>query len=121
MFLKILRIKNNTMKKVQITFHFILTLACFIHVLLIGYKMYYPNLPEIKVYKRDLKEIEFPFSFLLCAYNLQNDTVKYSKFGYKDEVDFFRGRSKFNNSLVGWGGHAENGSHIGTVEGLIFD
>ena len=81
--------------------------------------MFNPNLPEIKVYKKNLEEIEFPFSFLLCAYDLQNDTVKYNKMGYKDEVDFFRGRSKFNSSLVGWGGHTENGSYIGTAQGLI--
>ena len=35
-----------------------------------------------------------------------------------DLFEFFNGNSRFNDSVVGWAGHTENGSSIGSVEGL---
>ena len=95
-----------------------LTLSCIIHV---GYILHYilnPELPEIRVYKKHLKDINFPISFLICATNYMNHSGPYQEIGYSKISNFFKGISKFNDSIVGWKGHRLNGSIYGTAEGL---
>ena len=77
----------------------------------------YPTTPTIRVYKTTLDKIKFPISLLICAHQLQNDSARYEKVGYPDNIYFYYGISKYNNSLLGWHGHTENGSSIGSVEG----
>ena len=108
------------LKNFEKVLHTILIVSCIVHVLFICIQMFYPSLPEIRVYKKDLKDIEFPISFRICAHELRKGDEKFKKLGYKGIKDFFRGRSMFNKSLVGWTGHTENGSTIGTVDGLQF-
>ena len=71
----------------------------------------------LDLYLLETMNIEFPFSFRICAYELTNKYERFNKMGYKSASNYFRGRSMFNESLVGWGGHTENGSNIGTIEG----
>ena len=108
------------LKNFEKVLHTILIVSCIVHVLFICVQIFHPSLPEIRVYKKDLKDIEFPISFRICAQELREGDEKFKKLGDKGISDFFRGRSMFNKSLVGWRGHTENGSTISTVEGKNF-
>ena len=107
------------MKGLQYFLYAILTGSCLVHILFIGNQLLHPNLPEIRIYKKYLKDVEFPISFRICGYESSNVTHKYEQVGYRYAFDFFRGRSMFNKSIVGWGGHTENGSIIGSVEEVL--
>ena len=37
--------------------------------------------------------------------------------GYEDVKNYYYGRSFYNKSIMGWAGHTENGSTLGSVEG----
>ena len=107
------------MKSLKFFLYTILSVSCLVHILFIGNQLLHPNLPETRIYKKHLKEIEFPISFRICAYDLRSATHKYENVGYRHAYDFFRGRSMYNRSLVGWGGHTKNGSYIGSVEEVL--
>ena len=53
--------------------------------------------------------------FRVCVNEIKNGNKKYQRFGYNNIEDFFRGQSRYNKSLFGWGGHLPDGSNIGTV------
>ena len=53
----------------------------------------------------------------MCVSEIDNTTDRYTSIGYKNDYDFYLGRSVYNNSLFGWNGHLQNGSTVGTVEG----
>ena len=93
------------------------------HISSIGYHTLYPELPDIVVSKKNLNEIDFPMTFRICAFELNDtDTVsRYQSFGYADYVDFFRGRSMFNDTLYRWAGHDKYGSVLGNVEGEMLN
>ena len=75
------------------------------------------------------KEIEFPLFFRICLNDLYDnerdvelelDNVnveRYKQFGYSSSYGFYRGQSLYNQSLVGWNGHTEDGETLGTIEG----
>ena len=98
----------------------ILCLAFILHVSILINNKLSPDLPDIQHYKKHLKEISFPIAFKFCIEEKNNHKLnkKYRDLGYNDLFDFYYGRSMFNNSIVGWAGHTENGSTIGSVEGL---
>ena len=87
------------------------------HISYLGYQSANPELPEIKVYKRSLDQLDFPLFFKVCIFENRNTTRRYQNVGYSDELSFFRGVSTFNESLVGWSGHSSNGSTLASVEG----
>ena len=91
------------------------------HISILIYYILYPEIPEILVSKKNLNEIEFPMTFRICAFELNDTVSRYQSFGYAHYGDYFRGRSMFNDTLYGWAGHDENGSVLGTVEGEIFE
>ena len=97
----------------------LLCLVCVVHVSLNGYYILYPDLPDIKVLKEDLKNIAFPLTFKLCVSEKHNSSDRYQKVGYYYDVDFFKGKSMFNDTIYGWSGHTENGSTISNVQGNI--
>ena len=104
-------------KKAVVFFNIFFSIIFLIHISSIGYNILYPEVPEIVVYKRNLKEIDFPMSFRICVHELNDTRSRYQRFGYKNYDDFFRGKSMFNGSLYGWAGHDQNGSVLGSVEG----
>ena len=53
----------------------------------------------------------------MCVSEIDNSTERYTNLGYKNDYDFYLGRSVYNKSLFGWNGHLQNGSTVGTVEG----
>ena len=112
--------KEITMKYLQTFVYSFPALSCIIHINFIGNGIFYPKLPDTRVLKKTLKDIEFPLTFFLCAFQIENSTERYKNLGYKNDVDFFLGRSMFNSSFVGWGGHTRNGTNIGSVAGKTF-
>ena len=88
-----------------------------IHVGFIGYTILYPEVPEIVVIKKSLHEIDFPITFRICAFEIEDKYERYNRIGYEHDDDFFLGKSMYNNSIYGWQGHLEDGSTIASVEG----
>ena len=86
-------------KKAVAFFDIFFSIIFLIHVSSIGYNILYPEVPEIVVQKRNLKEIDFPMSFRICVNELDDIRSRYQKFGYRHFYDFFRGKSMFNDSL----------------------
>ena len=100
--------------------NFVLVIMCFLHIAILIYEELHPNLPLIEYFEKNLDEIEFPLSFKFCIFetkNKKNDRNRFSQFGYTDNAGFFMGRSKYNKSIIGWGGHTENGATLGSVKG----
>ena len=77
----------------------------------------FPDLPDIKNYKKELKDIDFPVSFVICIDEHNDTNKKFREFGYNDSYAFFNGESRFNSSIIGWSGHTMNGSTFESVEG----
>ena len=97
------------------------TIAFFVHVILIGYKIKHPDQPSVKTYKRDLKDLEFPMAFRVCFEAMENIYDRYHKIGYNDVNQVFSGESKFSKTLFGWNGHDENQSTIfSSFKGTFF-
>ena len=78
-----------------------------------------PSKPLTTVEKLILSEIEFPVVFKICVYKDTNEEETFKKIGYQDLEGYFIGQSIFNNSVIGWAGHKENGDAFGTVEGKL--
>ena len=93
-----------------------LALAFIIHVSSIINNLLYPDLPTFKHYSKNLKDIDFPIAFRICAEKLQDEEQKFNSVGYRNMWDFFLGKSMYG-SAYGWAGHSKNGSIIGPVEG----
>ena len=100
----------------------IFTIAFIIHFLTLAYFIIYPNLPEVKVYEADLKDIDFPLSFQLCIHResyVKQHVVNFQKHGYFDLTQFYRGMVMLNHSLIGWHGLKEDGTTFGSLRGII--
>ena len=93
-------------------------MAFIMHIGILIHNKLNPALPEVRYYKKDLKEIDFPTTYQICISEKKDYTKKYWDLGYMDLFEFFNGNSRFNDSVVGWAGHTENGSSMGSVEGL---
>ena len=104
---------NRLLKHFLQVINIIFVVGCLVHVGLNGYYILYPPLPEIKVYQVDLKNMDFPLTFKLCVTERENSYERYEKLGYRNDFNFFIGRSRHNRSLFGWNGHTENGSTLG--------
>ena len=100
---------------------FILLIACAVHIVWISINIIDPKLPEIRQYKKDLKEIDFPASFQICVDEINPNNSRFKDFGYEGLHEFFKGVSRFNSSLVGWAGHRDNKSNFESVEGTKED
>ena len=116
--------KGRTMIKcVKFTYfiNFIFTLSCIVQVVKISQNQVSPPNPDIKIYQRELKDLEFPLAFIVCVHDSGNGSLRYQRVGYKDQDNFFTGYR--NSEDFGWYGHQmENGSIIHSVEGsYIYD
>ena len=63
---------------------FILLIACAVHIVWISINIIDPKFPEIRQYKKDLKDIDFPVSFQICV-----DYLLLSNFIHKDHMIIF--------------------------------
>ena len=68
-----------------------------------------PTQTETHLEHIKLSEITFPAIFKFCFKNGFN-LEKLRASGYRNVLEYFEGRSKYNRSLFGWAGHTENGS-----------
>ena len=97
--------------------NFLFVVVFIVHITTIVYQDLYPRHPNIKTYSKDLKDIDFPISFKLCVGERENATDKFRRLGYTNEMDFYHGRSRFNETILGWNGHTESVSTLGSIEG----
>ena len=112
-------LKGKMINKVGTFLSTSFTIACLIHVAFIGYYIIYPELPDIKIYSKDLKDITFPLVFRLCAQEHQNPKEKYRKIGYDNSMEFFIGRSMYSWKHYGWNGHKKGNKVIGSLENIM--
>ena len=79
-----------------------------------------PTQTTTQVEMVDLADKQFPMVFKICLTPGFNDT-EIQNAGYANLVNYFEGRSSFNNSLFGWGGHTNSSSEsLGSVKGIKF-
>ena len=64
-----------------------------------------PTRTHTEVKELQLKDMDFPLNIKICAKPDYNKTAL-QELGYKDASDYILGRSKYNRSVVGWGGHS---------------
>ena len=106
------------MKLITRLISLILTLGCIFNIGFIINNNVNPELPVLSVHQKNIKDIEFPLSFLICIDQIVNDTTKYREVGYNNVYRFYIGESRHNESVIGWRGHMINGSKYNTVEGF---
>ena len=63
------------------------------------------SLTNTEVSEMQLKDLDFPLNIKVCFRPSLNKTAL-KKLGYLDKAMFIVGRSRFNGSLIGWGGHS---------------
>ena len=66
-----------------------------------------PSRTEIYSGETQLDEIDFPVVFKVCFKNSFN-LEKVREAGYENVWNYFKGTSRFDSSVYGWGGHTEN-------------
>ena len=69
----------------------------------------WPSQTKTDVKELKLENIDFPVVFKLCFKN-SFDLKRLNDAGYSSVWNYFKGMSKFNNSVFGWAGHEQNGS-----------
>ena len=104
-------------KQIDLVINIIIIIICIVHVSLTGYHVLFPDLPSIRIQDKTLKDIEFPLFIQVCVSEIER-TDMFTHLGYEHEINFYLGKSFYNDSLFGWSGHLQNGSRIGTVEGM---
>ena len=97
----------------------VLTTVCVVHVIYIAYYNIYPDIPSVRVFKTDLNDIFFPISFKICVEDIKENPGRFTELGYWSEWHYFLGQSKYNDKKIGWNGHTENGSTLGSVKEIL--
>lgn len=100
--------------------YFILTIVFLVHMAIIGYYTKHPVNPSMKVYKKDLKDMEFPMTLKFCVDERIDFHERYKSVGYDHIYGFFDGKSKFNENIIGWNGHNQYNSTLGSTIGKFF-
>ena len=93
---------------VSITLNVVLLIICIIHASVLLNNSLNPKLPSLKVYNKKIGNIPFPFVFKICAYKLNNTDEKFKNFGYKNNVEFYMGKSMHHCNYFGWNGFSTN-------------
>ena len=79
-----------------------LVVACVSHIGINAYYELYPDIPSVKQYKEDLRNINFPVSFTICVLReIFNETERYKAFGYDGYWDFYSGKSHIREGVFG--------------------
>ena len=105
-------------KQIDFVVNFIIVVVCIVHISLTGYKVLFPDLPSIRIQDKSLKDIDFPLFIQMCVSEIEKTDI-FTHFGYDNEIEFYFGKSAYNDSLFGWNGHLPNGSTIGTIKGTF--
>ena len=100
--------------------HIVFTIAFIVHISIVVFSIFNPEIPDVETSEKHLKDIAFPFSFRLCVHKLVDTNKKYWDSGYYNYYAFYKGRSLYNKSLYGFSGHLTNGStKFNTYEGFL--
>ena len=67
---------------------------------------------------KNLRDTEFPLVFKICV-NPGFNTSAIHEAGYSAHNQYFKGRSKYNKSVYGWGGHTNTSGVVGSVEHIL--
>ena len=107
-------------KNLSQIFNIVLIISCFVHIIFIFYNNSNPAIPEIIIKNKKIMDVYMPLSFIFCLRNVNTtfENEKYQKAGYESIHKFFSGTSIYNESVVGWLGHTENGSTYDSLEGI---
>ena len=105
-------------KRIDFVMNFIIVVVCIVHISLTGYNVLFPDLPSIRIQDKSLKDIELPLLIQMCVSEIEKTDI-FTHFGYDNEIEFYFGKSIYNDSLFGWNGHLPNGSTIGNIEGIL--
>ena len=68
--------------------------------------------------KVPLRDMDFPLDPKICVIPGFNQAALYDV-GYEDTWQYFRGQSRFNESVYGWAGHTKDSGIVGSVEEII--
>ena len=110
---------NFIQRKFVKLLNFLFLCVFFGHILQIGYNLKNPEIPSVKVYKKQLKDIEFPITFKLCLLEKSTSSDRYKSLGYNDSQGFYRGQNRFDQSVVGWNGHTSNKTTLASIQGKL--
>ena len=91
-------------------------MVCVVHVIYIGYYNIFPDTPNVRVFKVNLNEIIFPIAFKICVADTIVNATRFQNLGYWGEWHYFRGQRIYDRKKIGWNGHTENGSTLGSVK-----
>ena len=120
--------------KTMLTIKIFCTLSFLIHIFFIGMEKIFPKETFLRFEERKLKDIDFPVNFKICVNpGFNHSELKYffitkwyctdfdffSEVGYKNIWHYFIGRSFYNASVYGWGGHFDNYSTVSSPAGRI--
>ena len=110
---KILQLKS----RLPMIMNTVFTLVFLIHAAFIGYGIKYPDQPSIKLYTKDLSELDsFPISFKICVKELENPSERYNRVGFATVWTFYSGLPDYSGLFVGWSGN-KTGNTRTSVEG----
>ena len=97
-----------------------LTITCsvafLVQIVLITLHYLNPKETITESHRQSLHTMDFPVIFRVCTHPGFN-TSQLRQFGYESITEYFSGRSSFNSSIIGWGGHSEDGGTIKDPEG----
>ena len=96
---------------------FLIFTACLVHVATLVISELNPTLPVSKIYSQQLKALEFPLVIQLCALKISRENEHFEMYGYANMMNFYKGLSLYNDSLIGWSGFSKNGSTLGSPDG----
>ena len=91
-------------------------IAFLVQISCITYDYIYPEHPVSTTFRQDLDKIEFPIVFKVCVVP-GFDAAEVRREGYRGATGFFNGRSIYNGSILGWGGHKKNIGKIKSANG----
>ena len=92
-------------------------IAFIVQMSILASSQIYPSETVSHVEERTLDGIEFPVLFKICI-KPAFDIKELDKAGYSSIWHYFIGQSKYNASIFGWAGHAQDGRTIGSVKGV---
>ena len=109
------------MKYFGIIFKVAVHVVCVVHMITILHASLYPEEASIRVYQKNLSDIELPVVFQICLIENLGGADRTRKLGYKNMKHFFRGISMYDETEMrrGWAGHTKNGSTIGNRSVLL--
>ena len=100
----------------------VFALVFLVHSTMIGYGIMYPDEPTTKFYRKNFSDLDvFPLNFKICVKELNSPDDRYSKFGYENLWEFYKGIAgdEVNGTWVGWAGHRKTNSTISNAKGKI--